>query len=1134
MSKNKIEKIVASYVSKKRSYFATKVLIGIAVAAICAFSAIILLDSQIYLPSGVRMSVSVLAALAGVGALIWAVILPCVAFRQKQAVQEIEAHSENNLGQMLRTSIEASQREHESPITAAMSEMLIEQTAEKMKDVDTSKYIPWKIVAKRVAILLVICAAVFGIDQVWGGFSTGVQRFTAPTKDITYTTVTATASTTVFREESILKKIKNAAAKKGQANKVEAKAPVVAKPVTANLPKSKVPTTVKISAKVSGLNPGSATVYVRDVAEENWEHYDMNSDGDNKYSIDLGSDKILNTFDYYVKSGDGISKTYRVRKQENPKIIRVKTVLDFPEYTLRKREIKDTADIDALEGTKVKVNFVLNHKLTNLKLCKYTPAGKDVYKETFIPVKQVENPKDNTVTITAEFPMEVGRCKYRLIGSDQDGLHLPERNFILLGRKDHKPNIELLAPKKEITISRLGEINFKMFVDDDVRISEVGVMMILGEDEERVVHKIKFNKIVREKTVKFAMLLEDLDLDINSSVILHGYVKDGKNRKITVCTDPIFLNIRPFKVYKRKKKAKKGQPKKKKQKKQLIKLEKAIKGQRKVITETFKFLKNQVIDDVRFEKLVKEQTKLTKDVKELSDAMQKSDKVEPFVKEAVLKASNQMFKVDGHLGVSQGDLKIASTNRAAEYPTKNLSKAFRSETLALAALINARQNLLKVMKEQQKKKNKKKNQKKKSKSKNKKQQQSPAAKFAATLEQIAKKESEAQESLKNRDMMLEHDAVAGAYDQHDSAIDMTSDVIMKMEEMAKPEFEPVVEQLQTLYDGDMAKAYDILKVSKPDCKKAEMHLRLSETEIRDIIVYLKGLDPAQLPNTMKKIRDDLNEAARLLEEAKKETTPDSDGKLSKFQREKANRLTQSAKDLTSRVNKWVGNLKNANLNGLEGLKERLDRTQKSGLDLLPGKIDSINRRRRFNEFKESNKKAGDIANELRKYAGKFDKEFNDLNRSLLKKLANAKATAKAAKGKGKKSSKPGGKQPGGKQPGGKPKPNAESKLNAKIEKAKALLSQLKDLKGKQFQKLAKQLEEALKTPGKEIPKELLDKIIAALDKEMEMIETTSLLGDEPAVVPDSYKSTVSQYKVDLSKDLVTEEDENGARRSSRR
>ena len=1146
MSKNKIEKIVASYVAKKRSYFATKVLIGLAVAAVCAFTAIILLDSQLYLPSGVRLSVTVLAGVAALGALIWAVILPCVAFRQKQAIQEIESHNENKIGQMLRTSIEASQRKHESPITAAMSEMLIEQAAEKLENVDTSRYIPWKIVAKRVAILLVITAAVFGIDQLWGGFQTGVKRFVAPTKDITYTNVTANSDTTVFREGSFYKKLmKQKEAKDATAKKIAAKNAKLQKEKEAKGNNSSIPTEVKISAEVTGLNTGNATVYVRDVSEDKWEHYEMENKGEGKYSYVLTGDKILNTFDYYVESGDDVSETKRVRKQEKPKIVSIKTVLDYPEYTLRKQQIGNTASIDALEGTKVTVSFVVNHELKNIKLLKDVERDGKVV-TIVIPHTSTVNKKNGEETITASFVMEKGRCKYRLTGFDQDNLYLPERDFTLLGREDHKPNIDLITPKDEVSISRLGEIPFKIYADDDIRISEIGIIMIVDEDEEKVVKRFEFkDKIVREKTTKFDLLVEDLDLDINSSVILHAYVKDGKNRKILVSSNPVFLNIRPFKEHKRKKKAKKGQQKKKKQKKQLIKLEAAIKGQRKIITDTFKILKGQIVDPLRFEKIVKKQTKLTKDVTDLSNAMQKSNKVEQFVKDAVLAASKQMQKTNKKLGVSESGIKGVANKTRKEFPVEEMSKAFRSETLALAKLIKARENILKVIKEQQKKEQKKKKSKSKSKSKNKNNKKSAAGKFAAELEKAAKFEKKTYETLANKDILEKAEMIRTSYDNHNSAEEIIAEVINKMEQNPAPKFDPVVKSLLELSQGDVKTAYDILsdanlnENAKADFSKAERHVRLSEQEIKSIIKFLHGLDPKNLTDTMKNISKDLGQASRDLREAARLTRPDSTGKLSQANREKAQALTDRAKRLTSRANAWIDSLKNAKLNGLEGLKERLAQAQKAGLEVLPNKIDTVNNRRKTDEFQESNKKAEEAAKELQKFAEKFEGEFQDLTRTLLKKLADAKQAAQGVKkagqktnAKGNKGSKKGqkGGQKKGQQGGGKSKPNAKSELKNKRALAAALLSKLKDLKGAEYKKLAGQLEKILKTPDKDIPQELLDKIIAQLEKHMDLIEATNILGDEAAVVPDNYKASVQQYKVDLSTDLITEEDLNGSRR----
>lgn len=436
---------------------------------------------------------ALIALLGGGGALLWrAVVLPLRRYDMRQALNAVErAHPA--LGQRLRTACQFADREavRTAGVSQSLAAALIDDTRNRTQRIEPDALIPWRRVRALLAgaggALVLWCVAA----AVWQDFRTGVLRLFAPGSGWTFTRVTARSS---------------------------AEAVPAGRPVT-------------IEGLTAGRRPASALLHIGE-------------DGDPWASISMaGGDGVFRATwtsrgggcRYFVEAGDGRSALQSIAVLRPPAVEKVKVRLCFPAYTKLDAIEREGGDIEAVEGTEAHVIFVLNHAVTDARVC--LAAGGSVASE--IAGSEVR----------ARLRIARGDTEYHLDARDAAGLEAPRVDYLLRGIEDKLPEIEILAPEPDIEVTKITEVPLRFRVRDDFGLGETGIVFTVRGKDERLLARTFAETIVRVSEEEAIAFLERYDLGMTDDVRYYVFAHDGMpGRAERAVSDLRSIDIRPFRL----------------------------------------------------------------------------------------------------------------------------------------------------------------------------------------------------------------------------------------------------------------------------------------------------------------------------------------------------------------------------------------------------------------------------------------------------------------------------------------------------------------------------------------------------------------------------------------------------------
>ena len=228
-----------------------------------------------------------------------------------------------------------------------------------------------------------------------------------------------------------------------------------------------------INADIAGFDGDDVKLWTSDDGGTVWRENEMTSSSDGLYQGFL-FDVAKNT-DYYVTGAGRQTSVYRVSVIEIPAVESIGLLYHFPAYTmLPPQSVDDTGDIDALRGTRVKVNIVPTTEI---------PGGTLELGDG----RRIDLQRNAAGTWTGEIVVQ-DNDSYQVVLQRKSGAPveiLPEYRITAL--EDQYPRVSITSPGRDTKVSMIEEPVLRVRASDDQGIANLELIIsVNGGEEQRI------------------------------------------------------------------------------------------------------------------------------------------------------------------------------------------------------------------------------------------------------------------------------------------------------------------------------------------------------------------------------------------------------------------------------------------------------------------------------------------------------------------------------------------------------------------------------------------------------------------------------------------------------------------------
>ena len=615
---------IRGYTSARRRFVARGARRRIVAVILSSALVVIIADVLAGLPAEVRwLALGALAVTAVTLAARWW-WRPVRALDEAAATRELE-RGFPELGQRLRTAREVESSPATQRTAPALAGALVDDTRRRMAALDPRTLIPWEKLRGALFASMTAAGVLLALLAGWPEYRTGAVRLLMPGAGFSYTTVAIENPRPTFTDRE--------------------------NPL--------------IVAHLAGRPAADAMLFLREDGGE-WTSSKMaRADAPNRFDAVLTG--RAKDFDYYVTAGDGRTEQRHMRCMVTPKIEKAAAELQFPEYTGLPPGHSDGGDVRAVEETKARVIFQLNHPL------KTAGARRTDGLDLAVTVSGSQ--------LIVEHTLERGEVVYQLTGRDADGLELAPASYKLIGIEDKLPEVQLIEPTKDVEATTVWEILARVKAKDDFGLAETGIMLVVGDDMKLITRREFAEKDRHDASEMGTALLEEFPLKITDNLKIYAYATDHKPRDGARAVSNLrAIDIRQFQVRWRLGKGSGAMPMSGEQLRELSDL---VREQRKVVSDVFVLKENgpaaggdigAICDKIaaREDALAERAVKLKEKV-EAAGTMSRDDLV------LLDTAAQQMGDASKHLG------------------SRLLRPAYRQADQALSSLLALRKLIMKIL-----------------------------------------------------------------------------------------------------------------------------------------------------------------------------------------------------------------------------------------------------------------------------------------------------------------------------------------------------------------------------------------------------------------------------------------------------
>ncbi|UCD00216.1 MAG: hypothetical protein JSW66_10105 [Phycisphaerales bacterium] len=241
---------------------------------------------------------------------------------------------------------------------------------------------------------------------------------------------------------------------------------------------------------------------------------------------------------YHIEYEGRRTRDFRISVYENPVLIRADARITYPPFAkLPEKVIKDTRQINTVEGSRVALTFILNKAVTTAQLLPKEGSALELTVDT-------EHPNVYTASLITNQSQ-----RYELQLTDAQGLtnEVPQR-FSIDVHKNLPPELKPVFPNRDVVASALEELSLEAKVSDDYGVTGYGLSYALAGTESKEIALGPVVESSENQQMQYVLALEELDAKPDQLLTYYFWADDvgpdGQTRRTS--GDMYFTEIRPF------------------------------------------------------------------------------------------------------------------------------------------------------------------------------------------------------------------------------------------------------------------------------------------------------------------------------------------------------------------------------------------------------------------------------------------------------------------------------------------------------------------------------------------------------------------------------------------------------------
>ncbi|MDE0327245.1 MAG: hypothetical protein OXN27_25240 [Candidatus Poribacteria bacterium] len=492
------------------------------------------------LPSAVRIALLVIGV-GVIGYLLYKYLVQPI--RASLTLRDIALNVERNhpnLEDRLVSAIEFGNRESADPIEAHMLQRLLDDTTERVKDINFKATIDHSRTRKHVSIAALVVVGCFVLSMLFPTeIHTSLLRVLVPWEKtdpiLTTKLVVEPGNARILRGKSL--------------------------PIH-------VTVTGKSAEKVVLMygNIGEQSVPASET-KETGQQINMLQNPDDKRGFSYEIFNIDADMEYYVIANEATSERYTVEVFEMPKVTEISVAYTYPDYTGLKPVVQTgTGNIQAVVGTQAEIKLTTNKAIQTATFTRRTDTRDGFLASAAEKLNMTPEPVStpmvisdgNTLTTTVDV-VEDGTYTVELLCIDGFNNEIPIE-YAIKAIPDNVPEVAIKEPGRDVKTTKLGEVEVVAEATDDYGIAELKLMYRVGSDEQQelIMEPATSTPIAEQESGEaiqrrvadgtYTFYLEEFDVEPGDIISYYAHAIDNNTRTGPgeASSDIYFVEIRPF------------------------------------------------------------------------------------------------------------------------------------------------------------------------------------------------------------------------------------------------------------------------------------------------------------------------------------------------------------------------------------------------------------------------------------------------------------------------------------------------------------------------------------------------------------------------------------------------------------
>ncbi|HEY3131481.1 MAG TPA: DUF4175 family protein [Acidobacteriota bacterium] len=292
----------------------------------------------------------------------------------------------------------------------------------------------------------------------------------------------------------------------------------------------------EIEAKPSGFEPDQIVLFYKFRNQPHWESISMERAASTREKAREGISfshllmDIREPLQYYVESQRIRSPQYRIDVADWPRVEKISLQYFYPAYTgLKTRKVDDGGDIQAIRGTRVRIDVQFNEK----------PQRPQLYLEG--KRQAIELSGQDGKRYSGELTVDEDDQYWVRISSPEGDVR-SSKAYEIVAVDDRPPLVRFTRPGRDQKVSRLEEVPTELEAEDDFGLRNVQLNYSVNGAKEKSI-TLFGSGVARQVKKDYTFSLEEMNVQPGDFISYYGVARDAVS---TSKTDIYFLEVKPF------------------------------------------------------------------------------------------------------------------------------------------------------------------------------------------------------------------------------------------------------------------------------------------------------------------------------------------------------------------------------------------------------------------------------------------------------------------------------------------------------------------------------------------------------------------------------------------------------------